>query len=103
PAAAVARVQALIELAPEDHRADLRTWMGEIQDRAGQPQDALRTWLSLQADQAPQRLPLPPQAKSPPSWPDKGSIDGDASSAPIFLWGAPGSGVERVATGLAAA
>ncbi len=103
PAAAVARVQALIEQAPEAHRADLRTWMGEIQDRAGQPQEALRTWMSLQTEQAPQRLPLPPQAKSPPSWPDKGSIEGDASSAPIFLWGAPGSGVERVATGLAAA
>ena len=103
PPAAVARVQALVEQAPEAHRADLRTWMGEIQDRAGQPQEALRTWLSLQADQAPQRLPLPPQAKSPPSWPEKGEIDGNTSSAPIFLWGAPGSGVERVATGLAAA
>ncbi len=52
PPAAVARVQALVEQAPEAHRADLRTWMGEIQDRAGQPQEALRTWLSLQADQA---------------------------------------------------
>lgn len=103
PAAAIARVQALIEQAPAAQRADLRTWMGEIQDRAGQPQDALRTWMALQVDQAPQRLPLPPQAKAPPSWPDKGSIDGDIHSAPIFLWGAPGSGVERVATGLAAA
>ncbi|MDI9247406.1 tetratricopeptide repeat protein [Stenotrophomonas sp. RS-48] len=103
PAAAVARVQALIEQAAEGHRADLRTWLGEIQDRAGQPDAALATWLALQADQAPQRLPLPPQAKAPPSWPDKGSVDESNTSAPIFLWGAPGSGVERVATGLAAA
>ncbi|MBH1852327.1 tetratricopeptide repeat protein [Stenotrophomonas maltophilia] len=103
PVAAIARVQALIDRAPDGHRADLRTWLGEIQDRAGQPEQALQTWMALQADQAPQRLPLPPQAKAPPSWPDKGEIDADASSAPIFLWGAPGSGVERVATGLAAA
>ena len=106
PAAAVARVEALIAQAPEAHRADLRTWLGEIQDRAGLPQDALRTWLALHAEQAPQRLPLPPQAKAPPSWPDKGVLDatdGQDVSAPIFLWGAPGSGVERVATGLAAA
>lgn len=103
PAAAIARVQALIQMAPEGHRADLRTWLGEIRDRAGQHEDALQTWLALQADQAPQRLPLPPQAKAPPSWPDKGEIDAQATSAPIFLWGAPGSGVERVATGLAAA
>lgn len=106
PAAAVARVQALIAQAPEGHRADLRIWLGEIQDRAGHPDDALRTWIALQTDQASQRLPLPPQAKAPPSWPELGSIDEQthaSGSAPIFLWGAPGSGVERVATGLAAA
>ncbi|MDN8646345.1 tetratricopeptide repeat protein [Stenotrophomonas indicatrix] len=106
PAAAVERVQALIAQAPEGHRADLRTWLGEIQDRAGQPEEALRTWMALQTDRASQRLPLPPQAKAPPSWPEMASIDEatrDSGSAPIFLWGAPGSGVERVATGLAAA
>lgn len=103
PDAAIARVQALIDQAGEGARADLRTWLGEVQDRAGKPGDALRTWLALQTEQASQRLPLPPQAKAPPSWPDLGSIDGEIASAPIFLWGAPGSGVERVATGLAAA
>lgn len=106
PEAAVSRVQAMIDRADAGAQADLRTWLGEVQDRAGKPADALRTWLALQAEQAPQRLPLPPQAKAPPSWPALASIDEatlQSGSAPIFLWGAPGSGVERVATGLAAA
>ncbi|AWH15952.1 adenylate cyclase [Stenotrophomonas sp. ZAC14D2_NAIMI4_7] len=106
PDAAIARVQALIGQAGEGAQSDLRTWLGEVQDRAGKPADALRTWLALQTEQAPQRLPLPPQAKAPPSWPALAEIDEatrQSGSAPIFLWGAPGSGVERVATGLAAA
>lgn len=105
PAAAVAHVQALIDAAPETSLLDLRTWMGEVLDRAGQPEEAVRTWLALQAEQAPQRLPLPPQAKAPPSWPAMGDPAEAAggASAPIFLWGAPGSGVERVATTLSGA
>ncbi|WMJ71193.1 tetratricopeptide repeat protein [Stenotrophomonas sp. 24(2023)] len=105
PAAAVTHVQALIDAAPDAARADLRTWLGEVLDRAGQTDEAVRTWLALQAEQAPQRLPLPPQAKAPPSWPpmgDPAEVAGGAS-APIFLWGAPGSGVERVAATLAGA
>lgn len=104
PAAAVAHVQGLIDTAPEGRRIELRTWLGEILDQAGQPRDALRTWLELQAEQSAQRLPLPPQAKAPPSWPDLGEVDAEsAASAPIFLWGAPGSGVERVAVTLTGA
>ncbi|KAF1013365.1 MAG: Beta-barrel assembly-enhancing protease [Stenotrophomonas maltophilia] len=105
PAAAIAHVDALIAAAPEAARFDLRTWKGEVFDRAGQPDEAVRTWLALHADQAPQRLPLPPQAKAPPSWPPLGEVDAGegATSAPIFLWGAPGSGVERVAATLSGA
>ena len=104
-AAAVARVRSLIEAASEDARPQLRTWLGEIQDRAGQPREALRTWLDLHAEAAAQRLPLPPQAKAPASWPELAPVAPAAEdappSAPMFLWGAPGSGVERVATTLA--
>lgn len=104
PAAAVAHVQGVIDDAPEAARPQLRIWLGEIHDRAGNPGDALRTWLDLQAELASQRLPLPPQAKAPPSWPALGSVpemkEGEAPSVPMFLWGAPGSGVERVATTL---
>ena len=105
PAAAIARVEALVEGAGEPARNDLRTWLGEVQDAAGQPRDALRTWLDLHAEHAAMRLPLPPQAKAPPSWPPLGeAIEGeDTAATPIFLWGAPGSGVERVAVTLAGA
>lgn len=103
PAAAAARVQALIDSAEGTTREDLRTWLGEVHDRGGQPRDALRTWLELHADKAADRLPLPPQAKSPASWPALGEVPADLASRPMFLWGAPGSGVERVMSALSAA
>ena len=104
PAAAVAHVQGVVDAVPESRRRELRTWLGEVQDQAGQPREALRTWLELHAEQNAERLPLPPQAKAPPSWPDLGEVDAEsAASAPIFLWGAPGSGVERVAVTFAGA
>ncbi len=103
PAAAIARVQALLDTAPEDARAGLRAWLGSVQDRAGQYHDALRTWVDLHAAEAPQRLPLPPQAKAPLSWPDLAPVAEDNAIAPLFIWGAPGSGVERVVAAMAAA
>jgi len=103
PAAAVARVQALADAAEGNARHDLRTWLGEVQDRAGLQRDALRTWLDLQAEEAPQRLPLPPQAKAPASWPELGEVDPQLTSRPMFLWGAPGAASERVMSALSAA
>lgn len=103
PAAAIAHVQALLDSAPENARNDLRAWLGAVQDRAGLPADALSTWTRLHADEASQRLPLPPQAKAPSNWPDKGEIAADVTARPMFVWGAPGSGVERVIAAIAAA
>ena len=103
PAAAIARVQALHDGAPEEARSSLRAWLGSVQDRAGQYHDALRTWVELHAAEAPQRLPLPPQAKAPLSWPELAPVAEDNAIAPIFVWGAPGSGVERVVAAMAAA
>lgn len=103
PAAAVAHVKGIHDDAPAEARAGLRAWLGSVQDQAGQHPEALRTWVSLHADEAPQRLPLPPQAKSPASWPDKGEIGEGHLARPMFVYGAPGSGVERVVAVLAAA
>ena len=103
PAAAVAHVQALHDNAAEPARPALRAWLGSVQDSAGLRADALRTWLALHADEAAKRLPLPPQAKAPLSWPELGTIDPENTARPMFVWGAPGSGVERVVAGLAAA
>jgi tetratricopeptide (TPR) repeat protein len=103
PAAAVVHVQQFIEQAPAEARDGLRSWLGAVQDRAGQHRDALDTWLGVHAAQSPQRLPLPPQAKAPLSWPDLAPVGDDVSARPMFVWGAPGSGVERVVAGIAAA
>lgn len=102
PAAAVAHVQALVESAPEPARAGMRTWLGATQDRANDPLGALATWLRVHADLAPNRLPLPQQAKAPSEWPALGDVAADNTARPMFLWGAPGSGVERVAMVMAA-
>ncbi|MGH8088648.1 MAG: tetratricopeptide repeat protein, partial [Stenotrophomonas sp.] len=101
PAAAVAHVQGLIARAPAAIREDLRAWLGAVQDRAGRHEDALSTWVDVHQVQAAQRLPLPPQAKAPLSWPDMGQVDETVTDRPMFVWGAPGSGVERVIAALA--
>jgi len=103
PAAAVAHVQAIHDAAHDDAKGTLRAWLGSVQHEAGQHADALRSWVGLHVAEAAQRLPLPPQAKAPLTWPDLGSI-GEANTArPMFVWGAPGSGVERVIAAIAAA
>ncbi|MBT2767191.1 tetratricopeptide repeat protein [Stenotrophomonas sp. ISL-67] len=103
PAAAVAHVEQLVLRAPPEAQPGLRAWLGSVQDRAAQPEAALATWTSLHASEAPNRLPLPPQAKAPLSWPDLGEVAAGTSARPMFVWGAPGSGVERVIAAIAAA
>jgi len=103
PAAAVARVQSLYESAQPGARASLRAWLGSVQDSAGLHADALRTWVDLHAAEAAKRLPLPPQAKAPLSWPALAPITEEMTTRPLFVWGAPGSGVERAIAGIAAA
>lgn len=103
PVAAAARVQQMVDAAEGRAKEDLRTWLGEVHDRGGQPREALRTWLELHADNVANRLPLPPQAKAPASWPALGEVDPELASRPMFLWGAPGSNVEKVMSALSAA
>lgn len=101
---AIAHVQAMVGRAErEGARAYLRTWLGVVMDAAGREAEAVATWLSLRQDECAQRLPLPPQAKSPASWPELAAIPEDCKDRPLFLWGPPGSQVERVASVLGAA
>ena len=102
PAAAIAHVQALLDNAPEPAKGALRMWLGAVQDRAGEPAAALSTWLQQHAELAPSRLPLPPQAKAPAQWPEMGEVAAENPVRPMFVWGAPGSGVERVVAVMAA-
>jgi tetratricopeptide (TPR) repeat protein len=96
PAAAAAHVQQLIDKADPTALPGLRTWLGAVQDRGGNPAGAVATWLALHTEQAPQRLPLPPQAKAPVEWPALAEVTAENPVRPILVWGAPGSGVERV-------
>ncbi len=102
PAAAIAHVQRLLDNAPEQARLGVRSWLGATQDRAGDHAAAVATWLQMHEEMAPNRLPLPQQARAPAEWPAMGEVAADNPVRPMFLWGAPGSGVERVATVMAA-
>lgn len=102
-AQAVAHVQGMINKAGEQVPPALAAWLGVVQDAAQQQGDAVNTWLSLRQQEVERRLPLPPQAKSPDSWPAMGTIAEGNAARPLFVWGAPGSGVERVVAALNAA
>lgn len=104
PPAAIACVQSLIEGLAERDRTVLRPWLAQVQDRAGEHAAALATWMEFHGEQAEHRLPLPPHAGNPPAqWPALAEVPADVSARPLFLWGAPGSHVERVAQVMAAA
>ncbi|WP_159093913.1 tetratricopeptide repeat protein, partial [Xanthomonas fragariae] len=60
PAAAIACVQSMIDSLPEPQQTVLRPWLGNVQDRADQPDAALATWMQFQREQAQHRLLLPP-------------------------------------------
>lgn len=97
PPAAIACVESLIESLPAPQQTVLRPWLGNVQDRAGQPDAALATWMQFHREQAQHRLPLPPQAAKPSmQWPPVGSIPDTVSARPLFVWGPPGSHVERL-------
>lgn len=98
PPAAVARVQGLLAQAPTaDSRLLLQGWLALAQDRAGLAAEAVETWTALQLAQAPQRLPTWTPSEPRSDWPEPAAPNPDAPRI-AFLWGPPGSGVERVAS-----
>lgn len=104
PPAAIACVESLMEGMHERDRTVMRPWLAQVQDRAGDRAGALATWLAFHAEQAQHRLPLPPHAAGlPAQWPALGEVPAEVTARPLFLWGAPGSHVERVAQVMAAA
>ena len=82
-------------------RQILQGWLAMAQDRAGLRAEAVATWTRLHADASAQRLPLPPTSAPPKQWPELGDMP-ESPAMTMFLWGAPGSGVERLATVFAA-
>ena len=97
PQLAIARVRDLLARTDsDDNRRLLRGWLALAHDRAGEPAEAVRLWSELHAQAAPQRLPLPELSRGDGPWDE--AADTDASAPEVaFLFGAPGSGVERIA------
>lgn len=96
PAAAVAHMEAMLpNISNAETLAVVRGWLGRAQDRAGIPDGAVATWsATLAADTS--ASPLPGLVGAPAVLPPLGDIAADAAQ-PLFLYGPPGSGVERVA------
>ncbi|KAF1689771.1 tetratricopeptide repeat protein [Pseudoxanthomonas taiwanensis] len=99
--AALAQARALLAAQTEEAaRAGVRSWLGQLLDRAGRPDQALAEWLALHAEHGGRLPPPPPPAEVAGPWPDA------AAPAPetqvLLVWGAPGSGVERVVDTLVA-
>jgi tetratricopeptide (TPR) repeat protein len=98
PVTAVAHAQSLLAQArSEQSRQLLLGWLGLAQDKAGQYAEAVASWSEQVTLLAPNQLP-PHRITSPhQEWPQAGTVPPEATARPLFLWGAPGSGVERAA------
>lgn len=101
PDDAVAYVQSLVSQAPaEDARQTLLPWLGFAQDRAGRYADAAMTWNAANAAVAGRRWPLTLPGPAGGALPDAATpVPGAPPVA--YLWGVPGSGVEKIATVIA--
>ncbi|MFL6585439.1 MAG: tetratricopeptide repeat protein [Luteimonas sp.] len=96
PGAAVTFVEGLLPAASPQARLMLRRWIGTAQDAAERPADAIATWLALNVEQTAQ-VGLPPAPTAPPaSWPELATVEGARAPA-VFLYGAPGAQVDRIA------
>ncbi|RZA36924.1 MAG: tetratricopeptide repeat protein [Lysobacteraceae bacterium] len=97
PAAAIAQIETWLLTATEgSERAFLLGLQGLSHDQAGQPAKAVAAWAQMQAARVPQLVPLPPLSAPRMDWPDLAAVDDNAPKV-MFLWGAPGSGIERLA------
>ncbi|MCF7222897.1 tetratricopeptide repeat protein [Marilutibacter chinensis] len=97
PDAAVNQVESLLARARDEGvKRMLRQLLGRTFDAAGQYDAAAATWAELHAEAVPQRLPLPPLGDGVPELPPMAPVPEQAPGV-AFLWGAPGSLVERVA------
>lgn len=98
PRAAVAHVESLLVRASGgESRALLLGWLGMAQDRAGLTADAVASWGERAALLQTQSLPLPLVGPAEQAWPALAESGDAANGRPLFLWGAPGSGIERMA------
>ena len=97
PAAAVAQLETWLLLAKEPaERRFLLGMLGLSHDQWGHSDKAVEAWLKSQQEQAPLRAPLPPLSAPRLDWPELAERPRNAPTV-AFLFGAPGSAVERLA------
>lgn len=103
PDAALAQARRIRDHAAAGAERDtVGSWIGRLLDRIGRPGEAVAQWQALHDGHAATRTPPPVLAAAPDSWPPLATATEDAPQ-PLLVWGAPGSGVERVIDTLAAA
>lgn len=93
PDAAAARVMPLINADDPEIGLRARRLLGHAHDRAGRRAQAVEAWLAAHAAQV-NAGPWPTVGAVPATLSPLGERSADA---PILLWGAPGSGVDRIA------
>ena len=97
PAAAIAQIETwLLTATGDSERAFLLGLLGLSQDQEGRHAQAVAAWSKMQAARAPQLVPLPPLSAPRTEWPELAAVADNAPKV-MFLWGAPGSGIERLA------
>lgn len=102
PASALGQVEEWLRSEDDPaNRCFLLGLSGLGHDRAGDTNAAIAAWTDMQQVLAQVRVPLPPIGSSPAHWPAFAERAGTASRV-TFLWGPPGSGVERIAAVLEA-
>lgn len=102
PSAAITQIETWVARTTEPARLRiLLEWLGRAQDIAGRREAAVLTWTRLHSDFSGTRPALPPTSPPPKAWPALGPLP-DSPAPVMFVWGAPGSGVERLAEVFAA-
>jgi len=97
PGAAIAQLEAWLLLARDPgERRFLLGMLGLSHDQEGHSGKAVEAWEKMQQELGPLRAPLPPLSAPRLEWPAMAARPDTAPSV-AFLWGAPGSGVERLA------
>ncbi|KAF1709068.1 tetratricopeptide repeat protein [Pseudoxanthomonas sacheonensis] len=97
PGVAIAQIETwLLTAVDSSERRFLLGLLGLSHEQAGAPAKAVAAWTRMQAELVPQLVPLPPLSAPRMAWPELAPQTEDAPKV-MFLWGAPGSGVERLA------
>jgi len=95
PPAAVAHIETLLPQVSDERTLRMMLgWLGRAQDRSGRPAEAVETWARITAIADPLAIDLPVSSGAeggPATMAERSSDQG-----PVFLYGPPGSGVERV-------